>query len=568
MNVLRRSVCAILSVVVLSSRFCAVSAPGPVVVSIGENFSGISYGSYNTNSAAIPPDSDGEIGPNHYVEFINGIFAVYDKTTGNRVELKTDVDFWGSAGVGIDVANGADVSDPRIIYDPASQRWFASQIDVNYQIDWDTLTVALGTNHFLLAVSVTADPTGQWRGTAFPTDPNNLYFGDFPTLGVDSKGVYLAADMFDANGDPTTATDLGCTLVSLSKTDLLASPPVFSNRTVFENMSFSERGQIFEPATCTDDSAVGSVLAAGDVGTDSSPHSNLVTFAVQNVTGPGAATLGASAFIEVPPYMVPDNAALGAPVFTAEQPDGTETLQANDARFCAKIYTVGGVIYGIHNTELNGRIAIRWYRIRASDGHLLESGTIADSNLDLFFPSIAANPAGTVVICYNGCGPSSYVSCYAMAGQVTSGVTTFGNPVLLMTGATSYHGDDEDTSGLGLGNPTSRWGDYSTTSVDPSDPNRFWTIQMYPSDSNVWTTQITELITTQPPPLLTIASSGTNVLVSWPSSASSFHLQATTNLLVVNSWSLVPQIPFTNGPQISVLVPGNTSSQFFRLQSP
>ena len=30
--------------------------------------------------ACAPPDSDGDVGPNHYVEAINSAFAVFDKT--------------------------------------------------------------------------------------------------------------------------------------------------------------------------------------------------------------------------------------------------------------------------------------------------------------------------------------------------------------------------------------------------------------------------------------------------------------------------------------------------------
>src|SRR6266436_2518782 len=75
-----------------------------VTMSIGQNFTGISYGTYNTNSDSLPPDSNGEIGPNHYVEFINGMFAVYSKTNGEFLNSKTDVDFWGSAGVGVQVS--------------------------------------------------------------------------------------------------------------------------------------------------------------------------------------------------------------------------------------------------------------------------------------------------------------------------------------------------------------------------------------------------------------------------------------------------------------------------------
>src|SRR5205085_9508671 len=131
------------------------------------------------------------------------------------------------------------------------------------------------------------------------------------------------------------------------------------------------------------------------------------------------------------------------PQFTAGQPDGTHALLANDARFCGRLFGVGGVLYAVHNTELNGHLAIRWYRIRASDSALLESGTISDPNLDFFFPSVAANPYGVVVIGFNGSGSTTTVSSFAMAGQTINGVTTFGSRLLLMAGTTSYHGDDE-----------------------------------------------------------------------------------------------------------------------------
>ena len=564
MKFLRR--CLPLAAFVLSgSPWLVLSAAPAPSVTIGHNFAGISYGTSTTNSSALPPDSNGEIGPNDYVEFVNGIFAVYSKTNGHRRSLKTDLDFWAAAGVGIDVGDGTSgVSDPRIIYDPASQRWFASQVDFDYQIDFDTLTVTLSTNDFLLAISVTSDPNGEWIGASIPSDPDGQYFADFPTLGVDSQGVYLAADMFDSNGDPSTAPDLGCGLLSFPKSDLLASPPDFSTRTWHGVMSFDQRGQIYQPTICHDGSAVGRILAAGDIGTDSDFHSNIVTFAVHNVAGPGAATLGPSTFLTVPPYMVPYNAALDMPMFTALQPDGSTTLQANDARFAGRAYTTAGVLYGAHNTELNGRIAIRWYRINAANGSLLEVGTIADPNLDLFFPSIAANPGGVVVIAYNSSGlGSAYISSYASVGQTVGGVTTFGSPLLLQPGLTSYHGDDEDPSGE-LGNPVSRWGDYSTTSVDPSDPNRFWTIQMYPSDTDVWSTQITELVTT-PLAVLSIMSAGTNITVSWPNAAGPYHLQFAPNLLSSITWSNVTQIPQTNGSQAYVVLPHSAGRQFFRL---
>lgn len=265
-------------------------------------------------------------------------------------------------------------------------------------------------------------------------------------------------------------------------------------------MDIAERGEVMQPATCFDGSESGGILAMGDIGTTSDPYSNIVCSVVQNA-GTTNPTLAVPVRLTVAPYQVPDNDLLGVPQFMAAQPDGTAMLQANDPRISAKVFAVGGVLYAVHNTELNGRIAIQWYRIRAADNALLEQGTIADPDLDLFMPSIAANQYGSVVICCNGSGygADQYISCYAYAGQTVNGQTTFGSGILLKAGVLSYH-DLNDILGGFFDEPTpSRWGDYSTLSVDAADPTQFWPEQMYPSgedtDSGLgdgyWSTQIT-----------------------------------------------------------------------------
>lgn len=536
---------------------CTFAAAQPVLLTVGQNFTGVDYGSYNTNSTALPPDSNGAVGTGHYVEFINGMFAVYSKSNGQQLEIKTDVDFWAAAGVGIDSLWA--ISDPRVIYDPSSQRWFASQIDID--VLTQVLDNMLGANHFLLAVSATSDPTGQWHGVLFDSDPDNGNFADFPTLGLDNQGVYLAGDMYDGTSDPNAAVPLGPTLVSFPKADLLLPTPNFTNRTWFGIMDYAQRGDVLQPAITFDDSSTGAVLAVIDIGNTSSPYSNLVSFAVQNSSGPGPATLSAATFPTVLPYMVPDNALVGAPLFTVLQPDGSSTLQANDARFAAKVYVVGGVMYAVHNTLFGGRIAIRWYRLRASDGSVLESGTLSDTNLDLFFPSIAANPQGTVIIAFNGSGLSTIVSSFAVAGVTVNGVTTFGNRVLLKAGVTSYHGDDEAS-----GYPTSRWGDYSATSVDPADPTRFWTIQEFPSDTGIWATQVTELLTTTVPAHLNIAAApGNTIFLSWSLAAAGYQLQSATNLLAPVAWANVTNSAATNGNQLVLPLPASGMQRYFRL---
>ena len=135
-----------------------------VSVTLGQNFQGSSLG---VESTSTPSDCNGTIGPNHFVEFINGTFAVYNRTNGLRVFLSTDVSFWQNAGLPLD--SNAFVSDPRLIFDPVSGRWFACQIDV---------PVSGINNRFLLAVSKTSDPTAGWRAVTIPSDPDR--FSDFP----------------------------------------------------------------------------------------------------------------------------------------------------------------------------------------------------------------------------------------------------------------------------------------------------------------------------------------------------------------------------------------------------
>jgi hypothetical protein len=535
----------------------SLAADAQVVTAIGQNFTGSTYGSDSQNT---PPDANGAIGPDYFMEFINGEAAFYNKTNVDTPIRITDVAFWSQAGVNI--SSDAVVTDPRVIYDPASGRWFASQVDASATaVDFTHLA-----NNFLLAFSDSADPSGSWHGFIFRADPNTGRFADFPTLGVDASGVYLSGDMLH------DSTNVGCGLVSIPKATLLGTTNI-SSLTWFGVMPYASRGEVLQPAICFDGSSSGNIVSVGNTGITSDPHSNIVTFAVQNAAGPGA-TLSAPTSLTVGPYAVPFNSDMGYPLFNPVQPDGTTTLQANDARFSAKVYAVGGVLYAVHNTEVNGRVAIRWYRLSAATHALLESGTISDPDLDLYFPSIAANPANVVVIGCNGSSIDTFISCYAYVGATVNGVTTFNSPLLLQSGVASYHDENELITLDLLGEIVdSRWGDYSSMSVDPNDPNRFWTIQMYPSgvdsssgyDVGIWSTQITEILTAIPK--LSLAVSNANAVVSWPGTAITFNLETSTNL-VAGGWSVVSSKFSTNNGSVFYQTALTNRARFFRLHQP
>ena len=112
----------------------------------------------------------------------------------------------------------------------------------------------------------------------------------------------------------------------------------------------------------------------------------LFNYVVSNAACPGRATLTSRTTLSVPSY----SAALDP-----TQPDGSDNLDDGHARFSAMVYEVGGVLYAVHNTEVNSLAAIRWYRINAAEPFRARIGHHHLPVLDLFYLSIAANPSGT-----------------------------------------------------------------------------------------------------------------------------------------------------------------------------
>ena len=530
---------SLLSAVVLSS---AGPALGALAVQIGLNVRGSTYG---LNTSDRPPDSDGAVGPVHFVELINGRFAVYRKSTGAVAQSKTDTSFWQSSG--LTIPSGQAVSDPRVVFDPSSQRWFASAIL------YDPRTTA--NDSFVLAISSSSDPTGAWHGVSLVADPVNGNFADFPTIGIDANGVYLSANMFG----PGNGGAVGSALVSVPKADLLLATPTVANATSFGILPYANYGAVLQPVFDPGGTNSAQVVAVGDLGEDYAYHSNLVICSIINAAGPGSAILSTPSSISVNPYFVPIN---------PPQPDPAATnLDNGDSRISAIVQQVGSVIYAVHDEEVNahldsnqvwtGQAAIRWSTINAADYSIIQSGTLSDPVIHYFYPSIAANQDGTVVIGCNGSSTNSFVSSYAFVGETVNGVTTFGPPLLLKAGSASYIATDPKRG-------DTRWGDYSATSVDPTEPTRFWTIQMVPASAQAYITQITALRAVKQP-VLTLIPVAPNVTLSWPVSVATFTLLTTSSLGPAAVWGPANATYATNSGVVSATVPASSASAFFRL---
>jgi hypothetical protein len=425
------------------AAFAATSIAAGPNLAIGANFTGSTYG---VDSPFVPPDTDGAVGRRHIVEFINGFYAVYLKKDGKRVQSASLDQFWSDAGATV----RGQLSDPRILFDPFSRRWFASTPSFNF---------GNGPDDLLIAVSKGTDPTQGWAGFTIPFAGPVGTFVDFPTLGFDRDGVYLFS-----NG----------TVLVVPKSDLLAAPPSIAHAVLLQSRDLlTPNGTKLQPIVSLDNAALPEpLLGPWDVeGT---------LFRRWSITGAiTAPVLDASdGFIPVTPYQGLGNQG-------ALQPDSGIGIYTSSPNFASSVVMRNKVIWGVQTVANQGRAALRWFAIDADSNALLQEGLIADPVLDVFMGSIAVNACNDVVIGFNQSGTSQFVSAYAVAGATIHNVTTFGVPLLLKSGVARY-----DVTGGAI---LARWGDYSATVADPRHPFTFWTFQEWPSAQDVWSIQITEL---------------------------------------------------------------------------
>lgn len=413
-----------------------------------------------------PPDTNGAIGINHFVEFINGGYAVYNRSGALQAPAVSDSTFWLNAGVSSTLVNQG-LSDTRVKFDPPSQRWFASEITIGTQVG----TTAFN-NSVLLAVSNTANPLDGWKSTNFNV-AGLTRFNDYPTLSIDANAVYIGSNDFN----PANTTYIGGTLSSIPKTSLLAAAPTTTGISTFlQNNSAPAMG--FTPQVATN---YGTGYTGAKIISISAANFNEVQVTPINNTASAGATLGAATTVTI--------AFDGNPTLV-RQPSGSRVVQGLDDRFSGTIYQVGNKIYAanaINNGNTGsetapGSNAIHWMVLDATTNAVLQEGLITDGTRDLWQPSIAANASGDVVIGYNKAGLDLNISSFAAIGKTVGGVLSFASQVLLKTSTVNNY-----TDGFGA---TSRWGDYSATMVDPTDASVFWTIQEYALNSNTFGTQV------------------------------------------------------------------------------
>lgn len=458
-------------------------------------------------SGSIPPDTMGDVGPTQYIAFVNGRIRGYTKAGSSVGQISASANTFFNS-----VRNGSGMSDPRIRYDRLSDRWFIVMINTAVP------------NRVCIAVSTNNAPTSTANFTFFffqhdlvGTTPNADTGGflDYPTMGVDEDAIYIGSRMFNAALTAFTGT----TVHVVRKSSLLTGGPIvvtpFRQVTAASgNGPYSAMGVDQFDSGTTEGYVIGGDLSIGNrlvVRRITSPDSAPAISGNLNITVTAAGGFGnATCLGSTAPLDGLDNRLYSA-MIRKNRLTGVRTL------WTANHYHVntsgGGVV-----ASATSREGSRWYEIGSMTGTptLIQSGLQFDASTNStehnFMPSIAASGQGHAAMGVTTCGNARRAEIAVSGRLATDTLGTLQARTIAQTSSTNYN-----VQGL----PEQRWGDYSQTSVDPSDDMTFWTIQEYCNAANSWAVRVIRLIAPPPatpascvPPTLAQGAVGQNVVLT------------------------------------------------------
>jgi hypothetical protein len=414
-----------------------------------------------------PPDTTGDVGPNHYVQWVNLRYAVYTLTrdANNNITAFNLVSGFPKQGNVIWQGFGGrcqsdNDGDPIVQYDQLADRWILTQFAVSAQPYTQCV-----------AVSTSPDPTGTYFRYSYSYSRD---FNDYPKMGVWPDAYYISYNMF-RNG----RSFVGGQVCALERAQMLVGG------TARQACVRTTAGHSLEPADLE-----GSTLPpAGEPNLLMSITSTAVQFWRFSVNwGTGTGTLtgpinvsGVAAF----------NRACGGGT-CIPQPGTSQQLDSLADRLMYRLsYRNFGDHEALvinHSVTSGSGVGIRWYELRNAAGQTLGSanpivqqqGTFAPTSDFRWMGSAAQDKTGGIAIGYNISSSSIKPSIrYAYRGPLDP-AGTIGNETSILTGP-------------GIQTPNlARWGDYSTISVDPVDGcTMVFTSQYQPVDGNFnWATYI------------------------------------------------------------------------------
>ena len=436
----------------------------------GVNFEGVGVGMTGYFPDVAPPDTNGRVGATQYVQWNNLHFAVWDKTgkllygpaAGNTL-------FKPLGGVCASHNDG----DPVASYDILAGRWVLSQFVIEASPDF---------SHQCIAVSMTSDATGSWYLYDFVTDSSQ--FMDYPHMAVWPDGYYMAAHMFDAFG----FSYLGGRIFVFEREKMLQGAPA---RMLKANVPTVGGYQQYGMLAADLDSSVPPPAGEAEFILGPDPTSNgFVDSERLAVTWGTTPSITMSPTVQIPVTPLPMGTCGGRSCVPEPSPASSyDYLDDIDLHFMYRLAyrNFGGspVQESILATQTGSSSVggthdvLRWYEFRNAGSSSATPSVYQQSTYDpdlawRWMGSIAMDKDHNIALGYSKSSTSILPGIYITGRLAGDVLNTMGTEATMQAGGGVQYGTG------------SRWGDYSSMTLDPIDQCTFWFTSEYYKSNNSW----------------------------------------------------------------------------------
>ncbi|MFL5962237.1 MAG: IPT/TIG domain-containing protein [Gaiellaceae bacterium] len=430
------------------------TAPATSAVSTGSSsFVGLDHTNWG---AGWPPDPNGDVGPNHYVQTVNTSVGIWAKN-GTPEAAFTFNSLFSQAATGTPCDN-SNQGDPVALYDPFGDRYIVTDFA------WNNAQYSTGPYYQCMAVSKSENPADGWYFYAWKTE-TGASLPDYPKLGVWPDGIYMSANVFATTGSQ-----------SFQNAQVWAF-----NRTQMEAGNPNAQGVTFTLPRTVGGVSIFSLLPSNARSVTGAPPSGSPNY-FSSIWGAYAirtwkfhvdwTTLANSTFIG------PTNTSISTfnvGPSTVPEKDGNNLDTLSYRLMMQNQYTNlnGRESLWLTHTVGNGSSVaqVRWYELPVTGGAIgsvRQQSTWAPDLLNRFMPSLAVDKKGDMALGYSVSNASMYPA-IRYAGRLA------GDPLNQLTQA-----EQTLVQGLGFqcctfsdGSLNTRWGDYSAMTIDP-DGCTFW----------------------------------------------------------------------------------------------
>ncbi len=429
---------------------------GSVADTTIQNFDGVAG-----DGSMCPPDTDGDVGPNHYFQVVNVKYSIFNKSGVKLLGPSNNSTIFSG------LPNNSNDGDAVVIYDEVADRWLFSQFSLpNYPN---------GPFYENVAISQTADPTGTWYRYQFQfTD-----MPDYPKIGVWPDGYYMSINRFSSG----SLSYMGTGAIAMDRTKMIAGDP--SATMILKTLSSSAEPYAVLPSDC--DGAFPPVGTPNYFTYQNDGPDRLAIYEFHaDWANPTASTYSLG-------INLPVNAFAGSISGGIPQKGTSVKLDAISGRIMFRLpfrkFSTHWSMVACGTVNVGSNVAgQRWYELRkegTNPWYIYQQATYSPDNNCRWMGSIAMDTAGNIALGYSISSSTMFPSI-----RYTGRLAT--DPLNVMTiqegGIVNGGGSQTNTWS---GSP-SRWGDYSAMSVDPSSPATFWyTTEYYTNMSQAnWKTRI------------------------------------------------------------------------------